>query len=134
MISRATLFWLLLTALVGYGLFHVKYEVMALEEELIRLNAATLREQNQIHVLEAEWSYLNQPSRLEEFNERHLHLKPIAPEQYGTIAALPPRRDPAADGGAVAANMIARIVPPRRPQPLAATAAQDALLPASAVR
>lgn len=119
MIGRTTFLWLLLAALAGYALFQVKYQVVSLEEELARLNAATLREQNQIHVLEAEWSYLNQPQRLEELNERFVHLKPINPAQYGTVASLPQRperldvqpgtRLPGTDG------MIARMAPPRRP-------------------
>lgn len=119
MISRTTFLWLLLAAVVGYGLFHVKYQVVALEEELSRLNGAILREQNQIHVLEAEWSYLNQPARLEELNDRHLHLKPIAAGQFGSIASLPMRPEPSPDGEerivVGSANMIAKILPPRRP-------------------
>lgn len=113
MIGRTTLLWFGLASLVMFGLFHVKYQVAALEEELTRLNAATLREQNQIHVLEAEWSYLNRPSRLEELSERYLELKPMNPNQLTTIAALPKRptledfaRDPA---------VVAKILPQRRP-------------------
>ncbi len=119
MIGRTTFLWLLLAALAGYGLFQVKYQVVTLEEEMARLNAATLREQNQIHVLEAEWSYLNQPQRLEELNERFVHLKPINPVQFAAIASIPMRperldvepgtRLPGTEG------MIARIAPPRRP-------------------
>lgn len=119
MIGRTTFLWLLLAALAGYGLFQVKYQVVSLEEELARLNTATLREQNQIHVLEAEWSYLNQPQRLEELNERFVHLKPINPVQFASIASIPMRperldiepgaRLPGTEG------MIARMAPPRRP-------------------
>jgi hypothetical protein len=120
MIGRTTFLWLLLAALAGYALFQVKYEVVTLEEELARLNAATLREQNQIHVLEAEWSYLNQPQRLEELNERYLHLKPINPAQFGSVASLPPRPEPVpgSEPGTRlpgTEGMIARMIPPRRP-------------------
>ena len=120
MIGRTTFLWLLLAALAGYALFQVKYQVVTLEEEMARLNAATLREQNQIHVLAAEWSYLNQPQRLEELNERFVYLKPINPVQFAAIASIPMRperldvepgtRLPGTEG------MIARIAPPRRPQ------------------
>jgi cell division protein FtsL len=113
MIGRTTLLWLALAALVGFGLFHVKYQVMALEESLSRLNTATLREQNQIHVLEAEWSYLNRPSRLEELSERYLELKPIAPSQLATVASLPKRKT---DEEILAdPSRIAKIMPPRKP-------------------
>jgi len=120
MIGRTTFLWLLLAALAGYGLFQVKYQVVSLEEELARLNAATLREQNQIHVLEAEWSYLNQPQRLEELNERFVHLKPINPVQFASIASIPmrPERLDVEPGARLPGTegMIARMAPPRRPQ------------------
>jgi cell division protein FtsL len=121
---------------VGFGLFHVKYQVMALEEELTRLNAATLREQNQIHVLEAEWSYLNRPSRLEELADRYLDLKPITPNQLGTIADLPKR--PTLDDFVRDPNVIAKIMPPRKPPvpsvpvPAAQSPAMTASLPSPA--
>jgi len=114
MIGRTTLLWLALAALVGIGLFHVKYQVMTLEEELNRLNAATLREQNQIHVLEAEWSYLNRPSQLEELAERYLGLKAISPQQLSTVAALP-RRPAIETDMSDDPNRIAKMVPPRKP-------------------
>jgi hypothetical protein len=113
MIGRTTLLWLGLAALVVFGLFHVKYQVAALEEELTRLNAATLREQNQIHVLEAEWSYLNRPSRLEELSDRFLDLKPMSADQLTTIAALPKR--PTLEDLAKDPSVIAKIVPSRKP-------------------
>ncbi len=127
MIGRTTLLWLALAAMVGIGLFSVKYQVMALEEELNRLNAATLREQNQIHVLEAEWSYLNRPSQLEELAERYLGLKPISPQQLSTVAALPQR--PAIETDmSDDPNRIAKMVPPRKP-PLPSQSAPARIAP-----
>jgi cell division protein FtsL len=87
--GRSTFLWLTLAIIVGVGLFHVKYEVQALEEELVRLNAAILKEQQQIHVLRAEWSYLNTPSRLEELAARHLDLGPVETAQIGSVSSLP---------------------------------------------
>ncbi|MEE8279091.1 MAG: hypothetical protein V3R55_00130 [Alphaproteobacteria bacterium] len=97
--GRSTFLWLTLAAIVGFGLFHVKYKVQALEEELSHVTAATLKEQQQIHVLKAEWSYLNQPSRLEELAGRHLDLAPVRTPQIGTIADLPLRAAPPAKLG-----------------------------------
>ena len=45
--GRATLFWIFLAAAVGFGLFHVKYKVQALEEELARLNHDIIQDQEQ---------------------------------------------------------------------------------------
>lgn len=90
MIRPATLFWIALAGCVGYGLYHLKNEVQALEDELFRVNRTILAEQEQIHVLRAEWSYLNQPARLQALASRHLDLQPTKPSQLGTIANLPP--------------------------------------------
>ena len=87
--GRSTFLWLTLAIIVGFGLFHVKYQVQDLEEELARLNAAILKEQQQIHVLRAEWSYLNTPSRLEKLAARHLDLLPVETAQIGSISSLP---------------------------------------------
>ncbi len=89
--GRATLFWICLAALVGFGLFHVKYKVQELEEELGRLNADIMREQETLHVLRAEWAFLNRPERLEDLNARFLHLGPLTPAQIGGLDDLPPR-------------------------------------------
>ncbi len=87
--GRSTFLWLVLAIMVGFGLFHVKYQVQALEEELTRLNAAILKEQQQTHVLRAEWSYLNTPTRLEELAARHLDLGPVETAQIGSVSSLP---------------------------------------------
>ncbi len=89
--GRATLFWICLAALVGFGLFHVKYKVQELEEELGRLNADIMREQEALHVLRAEWAFLNRPERLEDLNARFLHLGPLTPAQIGGLDDLPAR-------------------------------------------
>lgn len=44
-----------------------------------------------IHVLDAEWSYLNDPLRLADLARRHTELVPTTPGQIGDFASLPPR-------------------------------------------
>ena len=84
-------------AVVGFGLFRLTYEVQDLEEELARLNRTILEEQEAIHVLEAEWSYLNRPARLEKLNDRHLGLGPLSEASIGDFAGLPRRDAPVSD-------------------------------------
>ena len=91
MIRLSTLLWFGLAAVTGFGLFHLKHEVQALEDELIRLNRSILAEHEAIHVLKAEWSYVNQPQRLQALANRHLDLKPMRPEQLGSVADVPVR-------------------------------------------
>ena len=87
--GRTTLFWIILAAFVGFGLFHVKYKVQTLEDRLNRLNAAIINEQEQTHVLHAEWAYLNRPQRLEKLSRRFLKITTPSTAQIGTIGSLP---------------------------------------------
>jgi hypothetical protein len=94
MIGRGTLLWLALAIVAGAGLFHVSYRVQSLEDELTRVNRDILREQETIHLLRAEWSYLNEPTRLAELTRRHLALAPLSADQMVRIEDLPLRLPP----------------------------------------
>ncbi len=99
MIRLATLLWIAIAGVMGYGLYQLKHEVMSLETELGRLNRQIVREQENIHVLRAEWAYTNQPQRLQALAQRHLDLTPMNPRQFGRLDALPaPAAAPVAQG------------------------------------
>jgi hypothetical protein len=87
----ATIFWLGLAGLLGAGLFHLKYDVQSLEKHLSGLNAEIVRNQEAIHVLEAEWSYLSQPERLQKLAAKRLELLPVTPAHIVTFGDLPER-------------------------------------------
>ncbi|MSP48909.1 MAG: hypothetical protein EXQ95_06235 [Alphaproteobacteria bacterium] len=91
MIRRSTLFWLIAAILISCGLYQLKYEVQAKEERLARLNRQIQLEQEAIHVLHAEWAFLNRPDRLADLANRHLELAPVAPAQFGKVAGIPER-------------------------------------------
>ena len=91
MMKCSTLVWLLMAVAAGAGLFLMKYEMRALEGQLAGLNREILHNQEALHVLRAEWSYLNQPVRLETLGRRLLRLEPIRPEQAGRISEIPLR-------------------------------------------
>lgn len=89
MMRAATILWAILAIIAGTSLFMLKYEVQAQEQRLSGLRKDIVEAQESIHVLKAEWSYLNDPSRLREQAERHLGLHPLRPNQIVTIASLP---------------------------------------------
>ena len=76
MIRPSSIAWVILAVALCTGLFLVKQQVQALETRLAQLNETILEDQQAIHVLRAEWSYLNQPARLGELGRRLLHLEP----------------------------------------------------------
>jgi hypothetical protein len=100
MIRLTTLIWLALASLAGVGLFHVKYRVQSLEQDLGQINRQILRDQEAVHVLGAEWSLLNEPARLADMSRRHLELTPFTAAQLGHFSDLPDRvaPDPATPG------------------------------------
>jgi hypothetical protein len=116
MIRPATILWAALAAIVGTGLFMLKYEVQAQEQRLAGLRKDIVETQVSIHVLKAEWSYLNDPSRLREQAERYLGFHSIRPEQIATIGSIPLAEPPAGEQAPVAAGQ-----PAPQPAPTAAT-------------
>ena len=92
MIRVSVLVWTIILALLGIGLFQVKYNVQSKERELRDVRRQIEVNLTSIHVLEAEWSYLNDPLRLADLARRHTDLLPTTPNQIGDIATLPPRQ------------------------------------------
>lgn len=89
MIRPGTLVWLCLVIAVGYFMFQVKYEVMQQELTLASLDKQIATDREQIRVLDAEWSYLTRPSRLEDLAGRFLHLSDMNAAQIVAPSALP---------------------------------------------
>lgn len=91
MIRISAFVWVLILGLLGVGLFQVKYNVQSKEVELRRINKQIDANHSAIHVLEAEWSYLNDPNRLADLTRRHTDLVPTEATQIKRFSDLPPR-------------------------------------------
>jgi len=96
MVRLGAVFWLIVVLVAGFATFKVKYAVQDLEDQLNRVRRHTIAEQQEIRVLNAEWTYLTQPERLADLNRRFLGLAPIAPKQLQRSIADIPLRPPAA--------------------------------------
>jgi hypothetical protein len=88
------------------GLFELKYEVRALYQERAALHGRIADEGETLRVLQAEWSFLNQPDRIQEFARRYLALDTPIAGQIGGIDRIPFR---APD------DQVARSAPEARP-------------------
>jgi hypothetical protein len=119
MISKSTVIWLGLAGLASGALFHTSYQVQALGEDLAGLNRAIIQEQEAIQILKAEWSYMNDPNRIEEMTRRHLVLGPTTPDQMITSVASIPQRlqpvDPANPHGSALVAGTTVPMPSRKP-------------------
>jgi hypothetical protein len=81
--------WAALTVVVGISLFMLKYQVQGLEDQLQSTYVQIEKDKTAIRVLEAEWTYLNDPGRLRRLSEQYLSFTPPVAAQIITISQLP---------------------------------------------
>lgn len=93
MIKLRYILSLILLAFSVFGLFQVKFKVQQLHREVNELKHQLDHEKDSIHVLKAEWSYLNKPERLTRLSEKFLELEKVKsgqvlPVKHGEIIHL----------------------------------------------
>jgi hypothetical protein len=141
MIRLGTFIWLAILTMIGVGLYQVELGVLAKEAELKQINRQIDANREATHVLEAEWSYLNDPTRLADLARRYTDLTPATPTQIASFDRLMPRPPSGAPferglhegGGAAAAALLASMkgaepdanAPMALPAAAVATAAED---------
>lgn len=70
---RSKLFWIFVcVCLAGVFLMHASQKMQESEARLSELQKQIAQEQKNLRVLNAEWSYLNSPSRLEVLVQKYL--------------------------------------------------------------
>jgi cell division protein FtsL len=87
-VRQATALCLLLAVALAVILLTFTHRVQRLEEELGSLHTGIAAEQQKIHVLRAEFSFLAEPERLRRLASAHLGLVPVEPGQLATFATL----------------------------------------------
>jgi len=91
MIRLSTFVWLAVLTLIGVGLYQVELGVLAKEAELKQINRQIDADREAMHVLDAEWSYLNDPTRLADLARRYTDLAPVTPTQIAGFDVLQAR-------------------------------------------
>jgi hypothetical protein len=103
MIRHSAAAWVTLVVLAAAGSYLITQEVRGLEVQVRGIDRAILVNQEAIHVLNAEWAYLNQPARLDDLGRRLLRLAPLRGERVidlrwltagRAIAAVAPEAGP----------------------------------------
>ena len=79
----------LLSAMLGCIIYQIKHRVLDLEKNIHSLNREIINTNESIHVLSAEWGYLNQPQRLQALNNKYLQLHAIGHTQVASYQTLP---------------------------------------------
>ncbi len=86
--ASCILFWFSLALIISVGLYHTSYHVDGLAHELSALNTKIKTEQQNIHILKAEWVFLANPSRIENVARKHLALEPTKTNQIASLKKL----------------------------------------------
>ncbi len=89
--SRALSGTLILAGLAGglaIGLFFLKHEVKERENLLRKINHQIEKTEQTIHVLNAEWSYRNDPAQLRALSEKFLNMRVVTADQITTLDAF----------------------------------------------
>jgi cell division protein FtsL len=81
--------WIVFILPLAMGLFYVKHVVENLEEEIYALESQIHSDQDEIHVLKAEWIYLSRPDRVKKLASQYLDLQPTNSTQIADISAIP---------------------------------------------
>jgi cell division protein FtsL len=124
MIGKTTVIWLVLAAVASVVLFHTSYRVQELDLRLAQLNREIIREQEAIQVLKAEWSYLNDPTRIERLARTYTPLAPSGPAQIIASVEQIPFRPPEPEGPALVSAVP---LPGRKPEPALPEAVESRL-------
>ena len=76
-------------AVLAIGVYLVKYSVQDVQRNVVTLRADLASEKESLHLLNAEWAYLNRPDRLRQLADRHLALVPLDSRQIEPVSVLP---------------------------------------------
>ncbi len=89
MSCRLTVMGCLLAGAMATMVFCLESAVRHLDAKLAQMRREYLSSVETVHVLKAEWSYLNGPERLTELSARYLTLGAVGPGQIVTIEQVP---------------------------------------------
>ncbi len=103
--------WGALVMGVGASLFLLKYKVQSLEHDLVARQEQVVKDRAAIRVLQAEWTYLNDPERLRRLSGEYLGFGPPAQRNIANVDALPFRKDVNAPAQVQQPTVIAPLAP-----------------------
>ena len=88
------------------GVYFVKYIVEDVQREVAKLETQVASEDESLHLLNAEWAYLNRPERLHELADKHLMLQPLDSRQIQDVGVLPAAFEAPEPGADLYPNVI----------------------------
>jgi cell division protein FtsL len=109
--------FLALTLVFAYGTYHVKYDAQRAVKQLKQIDQDLDAEKARERALEADWSLLNEPTRLQKLAAKHLALAPVEAKQVAAIGELKSRLQVLTASGEPETPADGRIVTAARLEP-----------------
>jgi len=85
----STVVWLAVIVIAAFMLYKVKYEVQSLKNQVAETSRELEQEKQALHVVAAEWAYLNRPERLQKLAVKYLAASDVTVNQIADIEAIP---------------------------------------------
>jgi cell division protein FtsL len=105
-----------------FSLLSIKYRVQHLSRDIHEIARQLSEEQEMIHVLMAEWSYVTEPKRIGKLADQYLKLAPVVVAQYTYEAASRPQLEKPEQLEHLASHEpkleLENTLEPMRPQPV----------------
>jgi hypothetical protein len=83
------LIWLAIFVVSAFMVYKVKYQVQGLKTQIAQTSRELENEKEALHVLGAEWAYLNRPDRLAALAAKYLAASDLMVNQVADIEAIP---------------------------------------------
>lgn len=90
--SRLTLLCFAFATIIGVMTFGIKQKVASLEDHLQKVIKESRHFEEAMHILTAEWNYLNNPVRLQRMVEKHLKLVAGTADHLATLDRKSPTK------------------------------------------
>lgn len=88
--SKFSLFaWVLVVVVAAFMLYRVKYEVQSLRVQIADTSRELEAQREALHVVAAEWAYLNRPERLQALTDKYLSASSVTVSQIAEVEAIP---------------------------------------------
>ena len=101
----STLIWMVVIVGAALLLYMAKYQVQALKAQAVETSRELEAEREAMHVVAAEWAYLNRPERLQQLASKYLASSDMTVDQVAEIEAIPFPTQTVASNEPVVRNM-----------------------------
>lgn len=85
----STMIWMLVIVAAAFLLYQSKYQVQSLKNQVADVSRELEQEKEAMHVVAAEWAYLNRPERLRQLSAQYLSSTDLTVDQVAEIEMIP---------------------------------------------